>query len=111
MSPPPRATPVTLPPDVRSRLRTFITDTKTIVVGLMGAGAFVAISWSSLATREDLASDRAASDKAHTALRLDVGTVQQRMNVIDEGNRWRDATLKAIADRLGVYTPPPPTVP
>ena len=69
------------------------------VVGVIAAGAF------------DLSSRIGAKADASEvrAVASDVRTLQVDHAHELERNRWRDATLWKVADKLGIPVPPPPT--
>lgn len=107
MSPPPKFVHATAS-GIRSKLRDFL-DVKTVILGLVMVGAAGATTFASMATKADVTRehDMAASDRL--LIRHDVSEAVRRVDVLEEGNRWRDQTLGAIAAKLGVIVPPPPS--
>lgn len=71
---------------------------------LLSAGVAFAQWTGSIATTEQVNQVRSAAGVAVDDLRA----VTARVGALEEGNRWRDAALKAIADKLGVPVPDPP---
>ena len=111
MSPPPHtrsATPTQPPDEIRSKLRAFL-DWKTVLFSCILLGAAGMRLWAGLATHTDVKAehDFATSQAAAISRRIDENA--KRLDTIEAGNAWRDSTLKGIADRLGVFAPPPPS--
>lgn len=108
MSPPPRpVTATTSPPpeDAPTRLaRHLVVNWKTIamvaatVCGLI-AGA---VRWDmGLATEDEV-------HKLGAGLVKQAAEVERRVDHLELGEKWRDAALKGIAEKLGVFVPDPP---
>lgn len=100
---PPTSRPDAIASGIRKRLKDFL-DWKAVLFGCAALGAVATTVTFSVATKADVS-------QAVTPLRVDVDRNMRRLDALDEGNRWRDATLKAIADKLGVFAPPPPPQP
>lgn len=111
MAPPPRyAGPTSHPEEIRSKVSKLVADWRVILSAL---GALVLVSfatheaYSNLATKADLSRehDYAAGERA--TMRSAAALLSERVLRQETGNCWRDAALKAIADKLGVPIPPP----
>lgn len=107
MSPPPRpVTATTQPPpeDATSRLARVLTNWKTIAMAgavLCGLGAAV-VRWDmGLATVPEL-------ERITAGVSKQAGAIERRVDHLELGERWRDAALKGIAEKLGVFVPDPP---
>ena len=95
---------------IKDRLR-LVLDWKAILFSLVGVGAFGSAALYSVATKAEVSQEHEYNASQRAAIKGDIGEMRRHLDAIDEGNRWRDSTLKAIADKLGVYAPPPPAQP
>lgn len=110
MSPPPRPVAANVPAPEESSAglikrfgswKAFLVVAGTLVSGLIGAGAAAARYDSEVAKKPDVSS-----------LSNRVGEVERHVDRLELGERWRDAALKGIAEKLGVFVPePPPPLP
>lgn len=109
MSLPPRpgATARATPDETASALSRVIANWKPIVMvaaALCGAAAAVVRYDGGVAKKPDVATERAfAADVAK-----DVRALDKRLTHQEERGEWRDAVLKAIADKVGAIVPPLP---
>lgn len=112
MTSPPRASAPTVPPEppgIRNKLKSFL-DWKAAVVALIGAGFVIRTYSADIATRTELSREHTFEAGQHETINLKLDKTATRLDVLDEGDRWRDAALTAIAQKLGVYVPPSPTL-
>lgn len=79
-------------------------------LALLAAGAVTAIAGgvaSAVHYDDSLVKKPAALDLSNR-----LGAVERHVDRLETGERWRDAALKGIADKLGVFVPdPPPALP
>lgn len=75
-----------------------------VVAAVAGAGAAATRYDGGVAKKSDIAAERSFS----VGLADEIRKLDTRVTTQEEGNRWRDAALKAIADRVGAFVPPPP---
>jgi hypothetical protein len=99
------------PPSSARSLVSLITDWKVILAALVSL-LVTGMAWgtwnSTLATKSELGGVRQEASIARDRLRTQADSLADRVTRQEEGSRWRDATLKAIADKLGVIVPTPP---
>lgn len=113
MSPPPRAAARSVPIDDASlELGSKRVTWLKVLLGVVAAAAFFGFSarvlMDSMATGEQLEQVRAGAAAERSAIRADVDHLRTWAGRVIEGNRWRNAALSAIAEKVGAFVPPPP---